>query len=418
MADQIKVAIDIGTTKICVLVAKQVGTDFEVLGMGKYPSEGLEKGVVVNIAKAITSIKAAVKEAEIVSGHQIESAAVGISGSHIHSINSNGVVPVNKTGKIKQTDIYNVLEAARAVPIAEGQQILHVLPQSYAIDGLGNIQDPLGMHGVRLEVQAHIITGSVASVQNIISCCEAVGIKITDVVLEQLASAAAVLNQDECQLGVAVLDIGGGTSDFAIYQNNSIMHTRVLPVAGNHFTHDIAVGLQTTLVEAERVKHLYGLATSNNSTVNSNHVHDNNNNNFSFEVLDIQGQDLQTFPQSYLTSIIEPRAEELILLMRKEIETYKLRKFMTTGLVLTGGGSLLAGLPELATKILQVPVRLGAPRTEIVLSENLSNPIYATSYGLLIHVFKAQSKSNLNLVDGPTAVRIFYRMRSWVSDLF
>ncbi len=406
MADQIKVAIDIGTTKICVLVAKQVGTDFEVLGMGKYPSEGLEKGVVVNIAKAINSIKAAVKEAEIVSGQQIESAAVGISGSHINSLNSNGVVPINKTGKVKQTDIYNVLEAARAVQIAEGQQILHVLPQSYAIDGLGNIQDPLGMHGVRLEVQAHIITGSVASVQNIISCCEAVGIKVTDVILEQLASAAAVLNPDECQLGVAVLDIGGGTSDFAIYQHNSIMHTRVLPVAGNHFTHDIAVGLQTTLSEAERVKHMYGLA-SNNS-----------NNNFSFEVLDIQGQNLQTISQAFLTTIIEPRAEELILLLLKELETYKLRKFMTTGLVLTGGGSLLAGLPELATRILQVPVRLGAPRTEIVLSENLSNPIYATGYGLLIHVFKTQSKSNLNLVDGPTAVRIFYRMRSWVSDLF
>lgn len=411
MAEQIKVAIDIGTTKICVLVAKQVGTDFEVLGMGKYPSEGLEKGVVVNIAKAINSIKAAVKEAEIVSGQQIESAAVGISGSHINSLNSNGIVPVNKTGKIKQTDIYNVLEAARAVPIAEGQQILHVLPQSYAIDGLGNIQDPLGMHGVRLEVQAHIITGSVASVQNIISCCEAVGIKVTDVILEQLASAAAVLNQDECQLGVAVLDIGGGTSDFAIYQHNSIMHTRVLPVAGNHFTHDIAVGLQTTLSEAERVKHMYGLASHINYQAHSD-------NNCNFEVLDIQGQDLQTVPQALLTSIIEPRAEELVLLVLKELETYRLRKFMTTGLVLTGGGSLLAGLPELAANILQVPVRLGAPRTEIVLSENLSNPIYATGYGLLIHVFKAQSKSNLNLVEGPTAVRIFYRMRSWVSDLF
>lgn len=405
MAELIKVAIDIGTTKICVLVAKQVGTDFEVLGMGKYPSEGLEKGVVVNIAKAINSIKAAVKEAEIVSGYQIEAAAVGISGSHINSLNSHGVVPINKTGKIKQADIYNVLEAARAVPIAEGQQILHVLPQSYAIDGLGNIQDPLGMHGVRLEAQAHIITGSVASVQNIISCCEAVGIKVTDVILEQLASAAAVLNPDECQLGVAVLDIGGGTSDFAIYQHNSIMHTRVLPVAGNHFTHDIAVGLQTTLSEAERVKHLYGLASNSNSNLN-------------FELLDIQGQNLQTASQALLTSIIEPRAEELILLVLKELETYKLRKFMTTGLVLTGGGSLLAGLPELAARILQLPVRLGAPRTEIVLSENLSNPIYATGYGLLIQVFKAQSKSNLDLVDGPTAVRVFYRMRSWLSDLF
>lgn len=407
MGEQIKVAIDIGTTKICVLVAKQTGQDFEIIGMGKYPSEGLEKGVVVNIAQAITSIRAAVKEAEIVAGQPITAAVIGISGSHISSLNSSGIVPINKTGKIKPSDIFNVLEAARAVPIAEGQQILHVLAQHYTVDGQSGIHDPLGMHGVRLEVQAHIITGAVASVQNLITCCEAVGVRVTDVVLEQLASAAAVLNPDERQLGVAVLDIGGGTADLAVYQHNSIIHTRVLPVAGNHFTHDIAVGLQTTLGEAERVKQLYGVASAMSLT------HDQ-----TFELLDIQGQQTQLAQQSVLAQIIQPRAEELLGLVHRELEQYRLRRFITTGLVLTGGGALLTGMVPLAQQLLQLPVRVGAPRTTAVLSDNLNSPIYATGYGLLVHVFRAQAQTDLNLLTGPLAVRIFFRMRTWVSELF
>src|SRR3990167_10217937 len=404
MSEQIKVAIDIGTTKICVLVAKPTGRDFEVIGMGKYPSEGLTKGVVVNVAQAIHSIRAAVKEAEIVAGVPITSALGGISGSHISSLNSSGVVPINKTGRIKPSDIFNVLAAARAVPIAEGQQILHVLAQHYTVDGQTGIHDPLDMHGVRLEVQAHIITGAIASVKNLITCCEAVGVRVTDVVLEQLASAAAVLNPDERQLGVAVLDIGGGTADFAVYQHQSIIHTRVLPVAGNHFTHDIAVGLQTTLGEAERVKQLYGVASVAALPTDQ-----------TFALLDIQGQHPQTAQQSQLAQVIQPRAEELLALVLREMDQYRLRRFMTTGLVLTGGGALLNGMVPLAQQLLQLPVRLGMPRTTAVLSDNLSNPIYATGYGLLVHVFRAQSQIDLDLLNGPLAVRLFFRMRSWVS---
>ncbi len=313
MGERIKVAIDVGTTKICVLVAKQVGADFEVLGMGKYPSKGLEKGVVVDIAQATESIKKAVQEAEIVSGHKIDTASVGVSGSHINSLNSNGVVPINKSGKIKQLDIVNVLEAAKAVQIADGQQVLHVLPQYYSIDGQSGIHDPIGMHGIRLEAQVHIITGSVASVRNIVSCCEAVGVKITDVILEQLASAAAVLNSDERNLGVAVLDIGGGTADLAVYKNNSIIHTKVFPVAGNHFTHDIAIGLQTTMAEAERVKHSYGIADINYL-----------GEDLEFDVKDVQDNYVQNFKKSYLSQIIQPRAEELVELVSDEIKTYNL----------------------------------------------------------------------------------------------
>ena len=406
MGERIKVAIDVGTTKICVLVAKQVGADFEVLGMGKYPSKGLEKGVVVDIAQATESIKKAVQEAEIVSGHKIDTASVGVSGSHINSLNSNGVVPINKSGKIKQLDIVNVLEAAKAVQIADGQQVLHVLPQYYSIDGQSGIHDPIGMHGIRLEAQVHIITGSVASVRNIVSCCEAVGVKITDVILEQLASAAAVLNSDERNLGVAVLDIGGGTADLAVYKNNSIIHTKVFPVAGNHFTHDIAIGLQTTMAEAERVKHSYGIADINYL-----------GEDLEFDVKDVQDNYVQNFKKSYLSQIIQPRAEELVELVSDEIKTYNLNLFISTGLVITGGGALLSGLPKLASNILNMPVRLGTPRTELVLSETLDNPIYATGYGLLKQMFEGSNKS-INLLDGPLAVKIFYRMKSWVSDLF
>ena len=252
--DKIIVSIDVGTTKICVLVAQILDNNhFEVIGVGKSPSHGLKKGVVVDIGKTIHSIKAAVREAELMTGISISAASVGISGGHIKSINSQGVVPV-KHAEIYQSDVHNVLAAARAIPIPEGMQILHVLPQFFVIDSHTRIHNPVGMHGIRLEVQAHIIMGAIASVQNLIKCCELAGVKVTDIILEQLASAHAVLSEDERNLGVCMLDIGGGTSDFAVYQHNSIVHTMVLPIAGNHFTNDLAVGLRTTIQEAERIK--------------------------------------------------------------------------------------------------------------------------------------------------------------------
>jgi len=262
MHDKITVAIDIGTTKICVLVAQPTAMGFEVIGVGKVPCDGLRKGVVVDVAKTIKSIEAAVKEAQTMAGVSIDSAVIGISGGHIQSTNSMGMVPIKHT-QVRQTDIDSALMAAQAITIPEGYQILHVLPQFFVIDGKDRVQHPLGMCGVRLEVHAHIILGSVTSVQNLVICCQQAGIAVDDIILEQLASADAVLSDDERHLGVAMLDIGGGTSDLAMYHNGSIRHTKVLAIAGNHVTNDIAIGLKTTLKDAERIKKQFGYADMN-----------------------------------------------------------------------------------------------------------------------------------------------------------
>jgi cell division protein FtsA len=404
-SDEIVTSIDVGTTKISVLVAHVLEQGrIELLGVGKSPSDGLRKGVVVDVARTIHSIKQAVKEAEIMAGIPIESAYVGISGSHIQSINSLGMVPI-KQGQVTQIDINNALTAARAIIVPDGQQILHVLPQYFIIDGQDKICDPLQMHGVRLEVQAHIIMGGISSVQNLVKCCQAAGVKVQDIILEQLASAHAVLSEDERELGVAVLDIGGGTSDLALYQNGSIRHTMVLSVAGNHFTHDLAVGLRTTLAEAERIKKEYGTVCAD-PLQNDKHI----------EVELVHGYEKSLVPLSQVTHILHARAEELLSLVHEEIVTRKLHMFMTSGLVLTGGGALLHGIKELAADIFGVPVRVGNPRIEYDLPESLQSPIYATGYGLLLCDFK--KRRHLDTLSGPLLARIFSRMKSWVSDLF
>ncbi len=400
------VAIDVGTTKICVIVGRKAGDTVEVIGMGTAPSHGLKKGVVVDVAKSVESIKAAVKEAELVANCTIEAATVGVSGSHISSRNSSGAVPIRKTGEVKEADIENVITAAKAIQISEGQQILHVLPKHYRVDGQEKIHNPLGMHGVRLEAEVHIITGSVASVQNIVHCCELAGITVMDVVLEQLASAQAVLSQDEKELGVGILDIGGGTADLAIYQNNSIRHTMVVPIAGNHFTYDLAVGLRTTLEDAEQIKQNYGLASSDLIEQDSK-----------IEVEGIQGRQGDAVDQSFLVHILQARTVELLDIIKSEIEDHHLKSFMTTGLVLTGGGSLLSGIDYAASKTLQVQTRVGVPRESGINSKYLNSPIYATGYGLLLYAAN-KHKGGMHYVDGPVVKKIFYRMKSWVSEFF
>lgn len=405
-SDRVWVSIDIGTTKICVLVAHHLtGDSLEILGVGKAPSDGLSKGVVVDITKTIRSIKQAVKEAELMAGFPIEFAHIGISGAHIRSINSHGVVPIRKN-EVRQEDIAAVIASAQAIPIAEGQQILHVLPQYFVIDGQEKVKDPLGMYGIRLEAQVHIVTGSVASVQNLIKCCQAAGVNVVDIILEQLASADAVLTDDERELGVGVLDIGGGTSDLALYQHGNIRHTMVLPMAGNHFTNDVAIGLHTTLKEAERIKRTYGLAKS--SLLKEDDV---------IEVELVQGSEKNIVLLHDLVNIIQPRAQELLSLVHEEVTRYHLQSFMRSGLVLTGGGSLLRGMKELAEEMFEVPVRVGVPRSYYALPELLSSPIYATAYGLLVHAIKKQGPSALNANDALT-VRILDRMKSWVADFF
>lgn len=403
--DEIVTAIDIGTTKICVLIARKVGETIEILGIGKAPSHGLKKGIVTDIAKTVESIKSAVKEAELVSDLQVESAIVGISGSHIKAFNSSGAVPIKKNNKVTQFDIAAVISAAKAITIPEGQQILHVLPQFFSIDGQEKISDPIGMHGVRLEAQVHIITGSIASAQNIIQSCQLAGVQVRDIILEQLASAEAVLTPDERELGVCVLDIGGGTSDFALFKGNSIRHTMVLPIAGTHFTNDIAVGLQTTLKCAEFIKKEHGYAYS--KLIENDHE---------IEIEKANGVERVVIKKSLMANIIEMRAFELLSIIKKEIDMYNLKNMIATGLVLTGGGSLVKGMEKLGSEILQMPVRIGAPRTNQYLPESLNNPIYATGYGLLLHAFKRTNK--IAAGNGPILFKVFDRMKSWISDFF
>lgn len=400
-------AIDIGTTKICVLVAQQINDqELEIIGIGKAPSRGLARGVVVDIAPAVHSIRTALKEAELMVGHELESAYIGVSGGHVHAFNSHGMVPI-RHGEIKQLDIENVIRAARAVPLPEGQQLLHALPQFYTIDNEHIVKDPLGMYGVRLEAQVHIITGAVASVQNLVRCCAMAGIKTQDIVLEPLASAQAVLSDDERELGIGMLDIGGGTSDFAIYQQGNIRHTQVFLIAGNIFTNDIAVCLRTTTKDAERIKKDFGIADVSLFEED-----------IRIQAEMVQGDEQQTVMLSDLLAVLESRTQELLMMVRDAIDEQKLRPLMHAGLVLTGGGSLLHGIAQQAESILQMPVRVGRPRVPFGFKASLDNPIYATGYGLLLHGLRQHTGSRGLGMTGPFITQIFSRMKSWVFDFF
>lgn len=400
-------SIDIGTTKISVLIAQKISDDqVVILGIGKAPSYGLDKGVVVDIAKTVESIKQAIKEAELMAGCAVTSAYIGISGSHIQSFNTHGAVPI-KRSQVQITDIQAVLEAAQAVSIEEGQKILHALPQYFIIDGKERVSNPLGLHGVRLEAEVHVITGSIASMQNLITCCELAGVVVKDIILEQLASAAGVLSRDELMLGVGVLDIGGGTSDFAIYQEGSIRYTKVLPIAGNYFTKDLAVGLQSTLQDAERIKRSHGNVTKAFEE--------------QFEELEIEsvrGNVVHKVNKQKVDYILHARALELFKMLQNDIQRSSLSSMMTSGLVITGGGSLLQGIDELANSVLSLPVRKGGPRASESSLDSLQSPIYATGYGLLKYALQKNKQDTFESMEGPMARRIFARMKTWVDKFF
>ena len=413
MMDKHLVAIDIGTTKICVLVAE---VDFkgkmDIVGIGQYPSYGLKKGVVVNIGATIDSIKKAIAKAELMSGIVIERAVVGISGGHIKSFNSTGVVPIRRH-EVTQYDIDRVVEAAKAVAIPAGREILHILPQYFRVDGQEYIQDSLGMHGVRLEAQVHIITGAVSSAQNIIKACESAGVQVTDIILEQIASADAVLTSTEKELGVGILDVGGGTSDFAIYKEGRIRHSKVLPIAGNHFTNDLAIGLGIPLKKAEELKCSFGFVSEElYLEFDQDRVE-----------VDLGYDDSSKKIETYnLFEILEPRAQEIFNLITEEIDSFRLRSFMPSGVVLTGGGALLAGMKVLAKDVFGMSVRVGHPcenvdsNDKVLLPDLLKSPIYSTAYGLLICVLKDSDTSLIANKSGPLISRVFIRMKSWIYD--
>lgn len=401
-------AIDVGTTKISVLIAQKVGEDnVKILGIGKAPSDGLERGVVVDVARTVQSIKQAIKEAELMAGCSITPAFVGISGSHISSFNTHGAVPIKKF-QVTPLDIQAVLAVAQAVPIEEGQKVLHALPQYFKVDGKDRIINPLGLHGVRLEAVVHVITGAVSSIQNLIKCCELAGVVVKDIVLEQLASADGVLSYDERMLGVGMLDIGGGTSDFAVYQQESIRYTKVFPIAGNFFTKDLAVGLRATLHDAERFKKEHGsVALFSSDAALEKYTIESVQRNVYHEV-NIQQSNF----------ILHARAFELLVMLHEEMRKASLAPMMTAGIVITGGGSLLKGIDELAKKVLGVPVRLGTPRVDCAFSQSLSSPIYATGYGLLKYALRKEAMAGLDSMQGPMVQKIFIRMKSWVDRFF
>ncbi len=404
MDKNIITAIDIGTTKICVIVARVIaGVECEILGVGKSLSLGLRKGVVVDIARTIQSIKHAIKKAEKMAEVSIEYACIGVAGAHISSINSVGIVPIER-GVIRLLDVRKALEAARAIAIPEGKQVLHVLPQRYVIDG-NVVVDPIGMHGIRLEISAHIILGAVTSIADLVSCCEYAGVQVQDVVLEQLASSASVLSSDERYLGVGLLDIGGGTSDFAVHYKESIAHTMVLPVAGNHFTQDLAIGLRIAIEQAELVKKSHGSITSSED-------------NYPIEVEMVHGRDLQVVMQHDIVRVLKPRAKELLTFINQEIIERNLMPLLTTGIVLTGGGSLLNDLELLGEEIFDCPVRIGAPKVTYDLLDSLENPMYATGYGLLLYTLEQSQMQVQNKIANSMQQRIVEKMKTWVVDFF
>ncbi|MDA8421785.1 MAG: cell division protein FtsA [Nitrospiraceae bacterium] len=372
--DNVLVGLDLGTTKVCAIVG-QVKDDgqVDIIGIGISPSHGLKKGVVVNIDSTVESIKKAVQEAELMAGVEIGSVYVGISGGHIKGINSRGVAAI-KNREVGPADVARAIDGARAVNIPMDQQILHVLPQEFIIDDQDGIKDPHGMSGTRLDVKVHIITGAVTAIQNIVKSCSRAGLHVSDLVLQPLASSRAVLTTEEQELGVVVVDIGGGTTDLAFFLEGSLWHTEVLPIGGNHLTNDIAIGLRTPASEAEKIKIKHGCALS--SLVKHEET---------LDVPSVGGRPPRLLSRQILCEIIEPRMEELFGMVQQRLKKTGFEDMFASGVVLTGGTALMEGAQDAAERYLGLPIRRGAPRNIGGLMDVVNSPIYATGVGLVLY---------------------------------
>ncbi|MBF0183999.1 MAG: cell division protein FtsA [Magnetococcales bacterium] len=403
------VGLDIGTTKICCIVAdQQPDGRLDIIGVGTHPSRGLRKGVVIDIDSTVESMRMAVEEAEMMAGVEIRMVYAGIAGGHIKSGNSNGVV-ATKDGEVTASDIQRVLDAARAHNIPMDREILHIIPQEYILDGQDGIKQPLNMSGVRLEARVHIVTGAVASAQNIIKCVNRCGLDVGDIILEQLASAEAVLTPDEKELGVCLLDIGGGTTDIALFSEGHIKHTAVLAIGGDHLTNDIAVGLRTPTREAELIKRKYGCALS--SLVNPEET---------IEVPSIGDRKARSLGRHILAEIIEPRVEELFTLVSREIARSGFEEQLAAGVVLTGGSSITEGIVELAEEVFNKPVRRGIPQGIGGLTDVVHSPVFATAVGLVMFASRNEKEISRQMAPqgAPSVQGIFHRMRSWLGEIF
>ncbi|MBN1829700.1 MAG: cell division protein FtsA [Deltaproteobacteria bacterium] len=401
------VGLDIGTTKTCAIVGEVTDSGVDIIGIGTNPSRGLRKGVVINIDNTVESIKAAVEEAELMSGCEIRSVYAGITGSHIKGLESHGIVAV-KGGEVDQADVMRALEAAQAIAIPLDRKIIHALPQYYIVDDQDGIKDPIGMSGIRLEAKIYVVTGAVTSMENIVKSINRVGLDANDIVLEQLAAGDAVLSQDEKELGVALIDIGGGTTDVAVFFEGSIKHAAVLPLGGNYVTSDIAVGLRTPAIEAEKIKIKYGCAYT--SLIGQEET---------IEVSSVGGRAPRTISRQILGGIIEPRIEEILGLAQREIAKSGYEDLLGAGVVLTGGSSIIDGITELGEQVFEMPVRRGIPANVGGIVDVINSPLYATAVGLVLYGSKHKSsKIYKKQGEAKFVTRVSNRVKTWFTDTF
>ncbi len=403
--DQLLVGLDIGTSKIACIVAESAPDGkLDVIGIGTHPSRGLRKGVVVNIESTIESIRMAVEEAELMAGVDINTVFTGIAGNHIRGYNSHGVV-ATRNNEVTEEDVSRVIDAAKAMMIPADQKILHILPQEYIIDSQDGIREPVGMSGVRLEAKVHIVTGAVSSAQNIIKCCNRCDLDVADMVLEQVASSEAVLLQDEKDIGVVLVDIGGGTTDIAVFLDGAIRHTAVIPIGGDHLTNDLVVGLRTSAREADQLKKKYGACMV--AMVSPEDV---------VEVPSVGGRQPRPMPRQVMAQILEPRVEELYEMIKSELQRSGFKEIVAAGMVLTGGSSLLEGMVELAEEVFDMPVRMGRPQGVGGLVDVVSSPIYATGVGLIRYGQRYRQHAPIPTGGSNNLTRILNSVRSWFGD--
>ncbi len=401
------VGLDIGTSKIVTIVAELLpeGT-LKVIGLGQHVSRGLKKGVVVNIDSTMQAIQRSLEEAELMADCKINTVFTGIAGSHIKSLNSHGMVKI-KDAEVSQMDVDRVVETARAVALPADQQILHILTQEFIIDGQDDVREPLGMSGMKLEVKVHIVTGAVAAAQNIVKCIKRCGLEVSDLILQPLASSIAVLNEDEKELGVCLVDIGGGTTDIAVFKNGSIRHTAVIAVAGDQMTNDIAVAFRTPTQSAEDIKIKHGCALR--QLADAREV---------VEVPGVDGREARQLSIQTLAEVIEPRVVELYELVLQELRRSGMEEMIASGIVITGGSSMMRGMMELGEEIFHMPVRLGMPRYVGGLSEVVSNPRYATAVGLILMGKQQLERQISGQMESSSVGRIFEKMKSWFQGNF
>jgi cell division protein FtsA len=408
--DNLVVGLDIGTSKVLAIVGEVTPTgEVEIIGVGHHPSRGMKKGVVVNIESTVQSIQRAIEEAELMAGCQIQSVYAGIAGSHIRSINSHGTVAI-KDKEVGPGDVERVIESARALAIPADQKVLHVLPQEFIIDGQEGIREPIGMSGVRLEAKVHIVTGAVSAAQNIVKCVRRCGLEVDDIILEQLASSMAVLTEDEKELGVCMVDIGGGTTDISVFTEGAIRHTAVIPIAGDQVTNDIAVALRTPTANAEEIKKKYGCALTQLATSEE-----------SIEVPSVGDRPPRSLARQTLAEVIEPRIEELYGLILAELRRSGFEDVIGSGVVLTGGSSKMEGMIDLAEEVFHMPVRLGIPQGVGGLSGVVHNPIYATGVGLVLYGAKSRvgGRYGLPQPSGSVGIKgVLGKMKSWFQGNF